>query len=71
MRYTAVFEFEEHPSISRLDSWLGGKLCCVQLSDAIAELEVASEIIEDIEIWCKVDGSNLAELERIVGAVDK
>ena len=71
MRYTAVFEFEEHPRISRLDSWLGGKLCCVQFSDAIAELEVANEMIEDIERWYHTDGSKVSELAKIIGAVDE
>ncbi len=42
MRYTAVFDFEDgkEPAVGINDGWLGGKLCAVQFSDALKELEI-------------------------------
>ncbi len=48
MRYTAVFEFAEEPTIKRSDSWNGGKLITIQFSDAIKELELLRETVEAI-----------------------
>jgi len=48
MRYTAVFEFAEEPTIKKSDTWLGGTLCIVQFSDVIKELELLRETVEAI-----------------------
>lgn len=48
VRYTVVFEFDEEPKIKGNDSWLGGKLCIVQFSDALKELEILRGVVEAI-----------------------
>jgi len=48
MRYTAVFEFDEEPTIKRADSWKGGKLITIQFSDALKELEILRGVVEAI-----------------------
>jgi len=48
MRYTAVFEFAEEPTIKKSDTWLGGTLCIVQFSDALKELEILRGVVEAI-----------------------
>ena len=57
MRYTAVFEFEKEPNIKKSDSWLGGSLCVINFSDALAELDTLNERMEAIENWYNTDGS--------------
>ena len=45
MRYTAVFEWPkgEEPRVSKSDVWKGGKICAVQFSDALDELQRLKE----------------------------
>lgn len=70
MKYTAVFEFEGEPTINKSDTWLGGKLCSVQFSDALEELDALQEKIDDIEDWYNTDGS-VGGLSRIMEPDDE
>lgn len=57
MKYTAVFEFEEEPNIKKSDAWLGGKLCSVQFSDALEELDLLKLKMESIQSWIDSNSS--------------
>lgn len=57
MKYTAVFDFENEPTIKSSDSWLNGQLCVIQFSDAIDELNQLKKKMEAIQNWYDTDGS--------------
>jgi hypothetical protein len=65
MKYTAVFDFENEPTIKASDSWLGGKLCVIQFSDALDELNKLEEKMEAIQNWYDTDGS-VEELSQLM-----
>jgi len=48
-RYTAVFEWPdgEAPRISRNDNWMGGRIVACNFSDALTELRVLSEAVQN------------------------
>lgn len=77
MRYTAVFEFPEGiaPAVGVNDSWLGGKICAVQFSDALYELEKANAVIEaarDVVAldWSENDTDCVADMRALSMALD-